>query len=131
MSAPCTHVVIAGSAIDLGSMRLTSRNTLDTTAAGEASDGGLRDALNVVTKNLAMALGAAFAEALSTLAAYAVRQSPCQVAMKPVGEAWKGSRPVIVCVCVDNLVAGWSVAGGGVWRKGGAVRCAGLEKWWN
>jgi hypothetical protein len=45
------------------------RDTLDTTTTSETSDGGLGDTLNVVTQNLAMALGTALAEALATLAA--------------------------------------------------------------
>lgn len=50
-------------------MQLTSRNTLDTTTTSETSDGGLGDTLDVVTKNLPVALGTALAETLSTLAA--------------------------------------------------------------
>ena len=46
------------------------RDTLDTTTTSETTDGGLGDALNVVTKNLAVTLGAALAEALATFAAY-------------------------------------------------------------
>ena len=48
---------------------LTGRDTLDTTTTSETSDGGLGYALNVVTKNLSVALGAALAEALATFAA--------------------------------------------------------------
>lgn len=39
-----------------------ARDTLDTTTASQAANGGLGDALNVVAKNLAMTLGAALAE---------------------------------------------------------------------
>jgi hypothetical protein len=49
---------------------LTGRNTLDTTTTGETSNGGLGDALDVVTEDLAMALGTALAEALATFAAW-------------------------------------------------------------
>ena len=45
------------------------RDTLDTATTGETADGGLGDALDVVTKNLAMTLGAALAEALAALSA--------------------------------------------------------------
>jgi hypothetical protein len=45
------------------------RNTLDTTTTRETSDSGLGDTLDVVTKNLAVTLGATLAEALSALAA--------------------------------------------------------------
>jgi len=46
----------------------TGRDTLDTATAGQTADGGLGDALDVVTKNLAVALGAALAETLAALA---------------------------------------------------------------
>ena len=46
----------------------TCGNTLDATTAGKATDGRLGDALDVVAQNLAMALGAAFAEAFTTFA---------------------------------------------------------------
>jgi len=45
------------------------RDTLDTTTTSETTDSRLGDTLNVVTQNLAVTLGTAFAEALSTLAA--------------------------------------------------------------
>jgi hypothetical protein len=45
-------------------------DTLDTATAGETADGGLGDTLNVVAKNLAVALGTTFAEAFAALAAY-------------------------------------------------------------
>lgn len=44
-------------------------NTLDAATAGETTDGRLGDALDVVAENLAMAFGAAFAEAFAALAA--------------------------------------------------------------
>lgn len=44
-------------------------DTLDTATAGETADGGLGDSLDVVAQDLAVALGAAFAEAFSALAA--------------------------------------------------------------
>ena len=43
-------------------------DTLDTATAGQTADGRLGDALDVVTKNLAVTLGAALAEALATFA---------------------------------------------------------------
>ena len=43
-----------------------SRNALDTTTAGKTADGRLGDALDVVTKDLAVTLGAAFSESLSS-----------------------------------------------------------------
>ena len=49
---------------------LTGRNTLDTTTTRETSNGGLGDALDVVTEDLAMALGTALAVALATFAAW-------------------------------------------------------------
>jgi hypothetical protein len=45
------------------------RNTLDTTTTRETSDSWLGDTLDVITKNLAMALGSALAKTLSTLSA--------------------------------------------------------------
>lgn len=47
---------------------LTGRDTLDTTSAGETSDSGLGDTLDVVAKNLAVTLGTSLAEALAALA---------------------------------------------------------------
>jgi len=44
-------------------------DTLDTTTTGETTDGGLGDSLDVVTKNLAVTLGAALSETLSTFTA--------------------------------------------------------------
>jgi hypothetical protein len=45
----------------VGEGRLTGRNTLDTSTTGETSNGGLGDTLDVVTEDLAMALGSALA----------------------------------------------------------------------
>ena len=45
-----------------------ARDTLHTTTASETADGGLGDALDVVAKDLAVALGAALAESLTALA---------------------------------------------------------------
>ena len=47
----------------------TGRDTLDTTTASETTDGGLGYALDVVSEDLAVALGTALAEALAALAA--------------------------------------------------------------
>jgi len=44
-----------------------SGDTLDTTTARETADGGLGDALDVVTQDLAVALGATLAEALAAV----------------------------------------------------------------
>ncbi len=49
--------VLDGIICATGRRRLTSRDTLDTTTTRETSDRGLCDTLDVVTKNLAMALG--------------------------------------------------------------------------
>ena len=43
-----------------------ARNTLDTASTGKTTDGGLGDTLDIVTKHLAMPLGAPLAEPLST-----------------------------------------------------------------
>ena len=48
----------------------TGRNTLDTATASQTTDSGLRDTLDVVTKNLAVTLGAALSKTLAALAAY-------------------------------------------------------------
>lgn len=50
-------------------MQLTGRDTLDTATASETTDGGLGNTLDVVTKNLAVALGTALSETLAALAA--------------------------------------------------------------
>ena len=44
------------------------RDALDTTAASQAADGGLRDALDVVAQHLAVALSPALAQTLATFA---------------------------------------------------------------
>ena len=48
-----------------GEGKLTGGDTLDASTAGETAYGGLGDALDVVTEDLAVAFGAAFAEAFS------------------------------------------------------------------
>ena len=69
----------------------TGRDTLDTTTTSETSDSWLGNALDVVTKNLPVSLGAALAEALATFAAY-TRMSEWEVKWR---FAWGDSRPVI------------------------------------
>ena len=46
-----------------------ARDTLDTSTTGETTDGGLGDTLDVVTKNLAMALGTTLSKTFSSFAA--------------------------------------------------------------
>ena len=46
-----------------------TRDTLDSSTASQTADGGLGDALDVVAQHLAVALGAALAQALAALAA--------------------------------------------------------------
>ena len=48
---------------------LTGRDTLDAATTGQTADGGLGDALDVVAQDLAVALGAAFAEAFAAFTA--------------------------------------------------------------
>ena len=55
-----------------------ARDTLDTTTAGEAANGGLGDALDVVAKNLAVTLGAALAESLSAFSACGIELARAQ-----------------------------------------------------
>jgi hypothetical protein len=45
-------------------------DTLDTTTAGKTTNSGLGDTLDVVTQDLAVALGTTLAETLSTFAAW-------------------------------------------------------------
>jgi hypothetical protein len=45
-----------------------TRNTLDTTTTSETTDSGLGDSLDIVTKDLAMTLGASLSESLSSFA---------------------------------------------------------------
>ncbi|GMT16723.1 hypothetical protein PFISCL1PPCAC_8020 [Pristionchus fissidentatus] len=52
-----------------------SGDALDSTTAGETADRGLGDALDVVAKNLAMALGSSLAESFSSLSTLAVLSS--------------------------------------------------------
>ena len=46
-----------------------ARDALDTATAGQTTDGRLGNALDVITKDLAVALGASFTQSLSSLAA--------------------------------------------------------------
>jgi hypothetical protein len=46
-----------------------TRDTLDTTTAGKTTDSRLGNTLDVITKDLAMTLGAALSESLSSLSA--------------------------------------------------------------
>ena len=46
-----------------------ARDTLNSTTASQTADGRLGDALDVITKNLAMTLRSAFAQSFSSLAA--------------------------------------------------------------
>ncbi len=55
--------------VAVGRGQHTGRDTLDTATTRQTADSGLGDALDVVAKNLAMALGTALAEALAALAA--------------------------------------------------------------
>lgn len=48
----------------------TGRDTLDTATTRKTTDSGLGYALDVVTKNLSVTLGSAFAETLSTFSAW-------------------------------------------------------------
>lgn len=59
----CVNVVYKGG------LALTGRDTLDTATTGKTTDGGLGYALDVVTENLSVTLGSAFAETLSTFSA--------------------------------------------------------------
>ncbi len=52
-------------------------DTLDTATASETANGGLGDALNVVTKNLAVTLGASLSESLSSLSASRHAEDGC------------------------------------------------------
>ena len=52
-----------------GEDRLTGRDTLDTASTRETTDRGLGNTLDVVTEDLAVTLGAAFAEAFATFSA--------------------------------------------------------------
>lgn len=63
-------------------VKLTGRDTLDTTTTSETSDSGLGNTLDVVTKNLAVTLGTALAEALATLAACSVNVSQMLMRLK-------------------------------------------------
>lgn len=59
----------AGKGRKRGGQGRTGRDTLDAATAGETTDGGLGDALNVVTEDLAVTLRSAFAEALAAFSA--------------------------------------------------------------
>jgi hypothetical protein len=51
---------------------LTGRDTLNTTTTSETANGRLGDALDIVTKNLAMTLSATLAKTLSSFTTYRV-----------------------------------------------------------
>ena len=64
--------------------RRTGRDTLDTTATSETTDGRLCNALNVVTENLSVTFGTAFAKAFATFTA-------CNyISLVAIGETIKG-----------------------------------------
>jgi hypothetical protein len=67
----CQQLPVVGrvDGIILSWVERTGRDTLDTATTSQTADGGLGDALDVVAQNLAVALGAALAEALASLAA--------------------------------------------------------------
>jgi hypothetical protein len=60
-----------------------ARDTLDTTTTCETTDGGLGDTLDVVTKNLAVALGTTLSETLSSLAA---ARHDCECVLRVLSE---------------------------------------------
>jgi hypothetical protein len=64
-------------------------DTLDTTTTSKTPDGGLGDALDVVTQNLAVTLGTTLSETLSALAAWR-RVSNDDDAQR---QQWEDSRP--------------------------------------
>ena len=45
-----------------------TRNMLDSTSTGQSANGGFSDTLDVITKNLAVTLGAAFSKSFSSFA---------------------------------------------------------------
>ena len=63
-------MVSKGSDLVTRLLQLTGRDTLDTATTSKTADCRLGDALDVVTKNLPVALGTALAEALAALATY-------------------------------------------------------------
>ena len=64
------HHVVQEALQDLAHLLVdVEADALDAASAGQSADGGLGDALNVVTQNLPVALGTALAETLATLAA--------------------------------------------------------------
>lgn len=96
----------------------TGGDTLDTATASEASDGRLRDTLDVVLQDLAMALGAALAEALAALAACCMLAVCCGYSDDPgtVGRwEYRYLRPVMMDVGVYKDVGGVD----GSWRSTG------------
>ena len=68
--------------IDVETGRHTGRDTLDTATTCETTDGRLGDALDVVTKNLAVTLGTTLAEALATFAACEDMLAKCMKTMR-------------------------------------------------
>ena len=68
----------------------TGRDTLDTSTTSQTTDGGLCDALDVVTEDLTVTFGAAFAETFATFSAYDVVLA-CMLEADEVGEWVCGS----------------------------------------
>ena len=60
------HVLQEGLENSAGLLVDQTRDTLYSTTAGETTDGGLSDALDVVAKNLPVTLGASLSEALAS-----------------------------------------------------------------
>jgi hypothetical protein len=55
-------------------MRVAYRNTFDTSTTGETTNSRFGDTLDIVSKNLAMALRTTFAKAFATFTTYSLSQ---------------------------------------------------------
>jgi hypothetical protein len=87
---------------------LTGRDTLDTTTTSETTDSGLGDTLDVVTKDLAVALGSSLSETLSSLSACS-KSVHCSRRLKCRSEGILTSSHFECCLEVDRC--DWKIWG--------------------
>lgn len=81
----------------------TGRDTLDTATTRETTDGRLGYALDVVTKNLSVTLGSAFAKTLSTFSACVDASACCYVRKTQPMEGGVKARRVLTSSHVDGI----------------------------
>ena len=100
-----------------------ARDTLDTTSASQTADGGLGDALDVVTKDLSVTLGASLSESLASF----TTSGHVEVTSLKVQRRMMSLTQILAFICPDQL--GYALWGGAdhvtFWR----ARALAFNKW--